>query len=121
MQAKFLNSADYFTGTAAAELNSGDIVFDAMNRAGVITSQTPIPSGKTYQAQATGRYQMPAKTTDEWAAGDLVYWDATNEELTDTASGNKVVGRADVAKTNGQTTNIVLLNSAGKSFVDTDT
>lgn len=116
MYATYLDSGDYFTGTAAAELNSGDIVFDAMLRAGVITSQTPIATGKTYKAQATGRYQVTAKSTDTWSAGALVYWDATNHELTSTSSGNSVAGRADVAKTSGQTSNIILLNGAGKSF-----
>lgn len=119
MGATYLDSGDYFTGTAGAALNSGDIVFDDMARAGVITSQTPIASGRTYKAQATGRYSVNAKTTDTFAAGALVYWDATNKEATSTAGGNSVIGRADAAKTNGQTSVTVLLNHQGKSFVDT--
>jgi len=116
-QATYLDSGDYFSGTAAADLLCGDIVFDAQDRAGVITAQAGVLSGKTYKAQATGRYTVTAKSSDTWSAGALVYWDATNKELTSTSSGNKVAGRADVAKTGGQLTNIILLNAPGKSFV----
>ena len=117
MPATYLNSGDYFKGVAGAALNSGDIVFDAQLRAGVITSQTPIASGQPYQAQATGRYSVNAKTADTFAAGALVYWDATAKEATSTSAANSVMGRADAAKTNGQTSMIVLLNAPGKSFV----
>lgn len=115
MPATYLDSGDYLRGIAAAVLNSGDIVFDAMLRAGVITSQTPIAIGQSYQAQAEGRYVVNAKSVDTFAAGALVYWDATLKEATSTVGANKVIGRADIAKTGGQTSVTVLLNSSGKS------
>lgn len=115
MPATYIDSGDYFKGVAAAALNSGDIVFDAMNRAGVITSQTPIAVGQSYQAQAEGRVSVNAKSADTFAAGALVYWDPVAKEATSTTTNNKVMGRADAAKTGGQTSVVVLLNSSGKS------
>lgn len=119
---KYIDSGDYFEITApSGGLSAGDVVFDAMNRCGIVTSLTLIAEGQKTKAQARGRVELPALSTDEWAAGDLVYWDAGNSRLTDTPSSHKVAGRADVAKTNGQTTNIILLNDPGPSFIDTDT
>jgi predicted RecA/RadA family phage recombinase len=114
-QADYLSDDDEFVGVAAANLESGDVVFDAANRAGVVTGMTGVKSGKRFSAVAKGRFKVKAKTTDTFAADALVYWDATNKEATSTASGNKVMGRADAAKTNGQTTVDVLLNNHGKS------
>lgn len=119
LQAEYLSEDDVITGTAAADLVSGDIVFDPMLRAGVVCGMTGVKTGKPYSATAKGRFRVKAKTTDTFAAGALVYWDATNKEATSTTTSNNVIGRADVAKTNGQTSVVVLLNSAGKSFVDT--
>ena len=121
IQADYINSDDYFDGTASAALACGDIVFDAMLRAGVITAMNGVANGATYKAQAKGRYRVNCKTTDTFTAGDLVYWDVSEAEATSTSTDNNVIGRADAAKTSGQTSVIVLLNSAGKSFVDTDT
>ncbi|QDV23435.1 DUF2190 family protein [Aureliella helgolandensis] len=119
---KYLNSGEYFKGvTPSGGLVSGNIVFDAMNRAGVITAQSGFVEGQTYTAQAVGRVEAPAKASDEWIAGALVYWDASNKEATDTVGSNKIMGRADVAKVADETTNVVLLNSPGPSFVDTNT
>jgi predicted RecA/RadA family phage recombinase len=114
-QATFLSSDDNFQGVAAAILNSGDIVFDAMNRAGVVQGMAPVKVGQRYNAIAEGRFEVVAKSTDTFAADALVYWDATNKEATSTSTSNKVIGRADKAKTSGQTTVVVLLNNQGKA------
>lgn len=112
----FIDSGDYFKGTTpSGGLASGDVVFDAMERCGIITAQSGFSEGQQYSAQACGRVQLPALSTATFAAGALAYWDATNKRLTSTSSGNKVAGKADVAKTSGQTTMIILLNSHGKS------
>ncbi len=115
LQAEYLSDSDEFQGTAAADLVSGDVVFDGMLRAGVVTGLTGVKTGKRYSATAKGRFRVKAKSTDTFALDALVYWDATNKEATSTTSGNKVMGRADVAKTSGQTTVDILLNNHGKS------
>lgn len=109
------NPPDEFKFVAAANLASGDIVFDAMLRAGVVVGMTGVKTGKTGSAVAEGRFKVTAKVTDTFAAGALVYWDAALKQATSTSAGNSVIGRADAAKANGDTTVIVLLNHPGKS------
>jgi predicted RecA/RadA family phage recombinase len=123
VQAQYLGPQDEFEGIAAADLNSGDIVFDALNRAGVMTAMAGVKTGGRFRATTTGRFRVKAKTTDTFDADasprPIVYWDATNKEATSTASGNKAIGRASADKTNGQTTVDVLLNELGPTFNDT--
>lgn len=111
MRATYLDTGDYFEGIAAANLASGDVVFAADGRAGVITAMEGVLNGKRFKAQASGRYRMIALTTGVWAAGALVFWDAANARVTNVAAGNRLVGYAEVAKTNGQTSNIVVLRT----------
>lgn len=115
IQADYINDDDYFDGTASAALACGDLVFDTMARAGVITAMNGVANGDTYKAQAKGRYRVNCKVTDTFSGGELVYWDVSEAEATSTSTDNLVIGKADAAKTNGQTTVVVLLNSHGKS------
>jgi predicted RecA/RadA family phage recombinase len=85
-------------------------VFHADGRAGVITALEGVLEGKPFRAQTSGRYKIAATTADTWSAGDDVFWDADTSKLTDDGDGNAFVGTAEAAKTNGQTTNIVILN-----------
>jgi predicted RecA/RadA family phage recombinase len=119
MLAQYLGDDDEFQGTAAADLPSGSIVFDAMGRAGVVAGLAGVKTGQRYSATAEGRFRVKCKSSDTFSAGALVYWDESESEATSTSSGNLVIGRADAAKTSGQLTVDVLLNSAGKSFADT--
>lgn len=52
---------------------------------------------------------VAAATAGTWSAGAQVYWDAADNEINNSASGNTLVGRAIEAKTNGQTTNRIEL------------
>jgi predicted RecA/RadA family phage recombinase len=114
-QAEYLSDADEFVGVAAADLVSGDVVFDAANRAGIVCGMAGVKTGKRFSAVAKGRFSVKAKTTDTFAADALVYWDAVNREATSTSSVNIVMCRADASKTSGQTSVVVLLNNHGKS------
>ena len=116
MQATYLDTGDYFEGTAAANLASGDVVFAPDGRCGVITAMEGVLSGKKYRAQACGRYQMAADETSVWAAGADVYWNEADDELVATSAGNRFVGTAEVAKTSGQLTNIVTLKPPGNQI-----
>jgi len=40
----------------------------------------------------TKRFSMPSKTADTFAIGTVVYWDATNKELTTTSTGKAKAG-----------------------------
>ena len=46
------------------------------------------------EAFAHGVFELPATTADNWADGDVLYWDASTGKLTDTAASNTVAGHA---------------------------
>jgi predicted RecA/RadA family phage recombinase len=53
-----------------------------------------IAADATGSVQVTGVFQLPKKAADTVAQGALVYWDATNQQITTTASGNTLAGFA---------------------------
>jgi predicted RecA/RadA family phage recombinase len=65
--------------------------------------------GDQVAAGLVGVHELPAKSTDTWSIGDVLYWDADPGELTTTVTSNTRAGRAYAAKTSGQTTGQVLL------------
>lgn len=50
-----------------------------------------------------------AKASGAWTVGAKLYWDDTNKNVTTTASGNTLIGRAAAAAASGDTTGNVLL------------
>lgn len=111
-KATYIRPSDEIVGTAAANLVSGDVVVGPDGRVGVITALTGFKTGQQYRATATGRFRVTCLSTDTFTAANrpLVYWDATNQRATSSASGNTAMGRACVNKSNGETTVEVLLN-----------
>lgn len=89
------------------------------SRIGVVVGCSPIAAGDDYTLRLDGVHDMDAKTTDDWADGAQLYWDATNEELTDTAGSNKTAGLAVGAKTNGQTRADCDINASASTTVIT--
>jgi len=63
-------------------------------------ASTTQAAGVNVEIVTTGVFDLPAKPTDEFAVGDLLYWDAANSYLTKTAgTGSKpLVGVAVSAK-----------------------
>lgn len=112
-QAMYLGPEDEFEGVAAADLVSGNVVVAPDGRHGVIVALAGFKNGQRYRAQMRGRFRINAVTTDTFAANAVVYWDAANNRCTSTIGSNTKIGRAAVAKTNGQTTVDVILNGLG--------
>lgn len=106
---KYLESGEFFEGTAAAVLTTGDVVFDADGRPGVITAMNGVAVGQRYKAQTSGVYSMKAKSDDVWAAGAILYYDLTNERLTDIPNAYPI-GRAAADKADAATTALVRLD-----------
>jgi predicted RecA/RadA family phage recombinase len=57
-----------------------------------------------------GVYEVKKKTTDVITQGEALYWDATEGELTETATSNTFAGYAWEAAGNTATTVLVKLN-----------
>lgn len=105
------NLASVKNYSAAAALSGGDVVVVG-NRVAVVQGSSPIAIGDSYGLEFHGPWELDAKSTDEWADGAILYWDATEEELTDTAGSNKTAGIAIGAKANGQLRAGVDLNAS---------
>lgn len=59
-----------------------------------------------------GVYELPKKTADDLAVGETVYWDATNDEVTETITSNIKIGLAIAAAGAGVTTAKIRLNGS---------
>lgn len=107
MTAKAIDTGQSIEHTPSADVAPGEVVV-----AGTLVGVAPtkIQADSTGDLYVQGKFQMPAKSTDTWGVGASVYWDAAEGELTSTSEDNTLAGRAAVAKTNGQTTNEILLN-----------
>lgn len=103
---------------ASAAMDPGDVEVVG-SRIGVVVGCSSIAIGDDYTLRTDGVHEMDAKTTDEWDDGAQLYWDATNDELTDTAGSNKTAGLAVGAKTNGQTTADCDINASASTTVIT--
>lgn len=119
-KATYIRPSDEIVGTAAANLLSGDVVVGPDGRVGVITALTGFKTGQQYRAAASGLFRVTCLSTATFTAADrpLVYWDATNQRATNSASGNTVMGRAAANKASGALTVDVLLNQADANAVD---
>lgn len=60
-----------------------------------------------------GEWEVDAKSSDTFAPGEKVYWDAGNSYLTVTSSGNTLAGFITEAKASGATRARLLLNGNG--------
>lgn len=91
MAKNFHGAGDVLPFVAAAALTSGQglLLEDTF---GVVAGA--YASGADAQLELVGVWELPKKTADVLAAGDKVYWDDTNKEITLTATSNKLVGFA---------------------------
>lgn len=96
---------DYTPGAAVA---SGAVVLFGA-RVGIAV--TDIPANVTGALRVKGVVELAKKGTDNVAQGALLYWDATNSQLTTTASGNTLAGYAAKAAGAGVTTVWLHLNA----------
>lgn len=94
---------DYTPGSAVA---AGDVVI--LNDL-VAVAPVAIAANKLGAVSVEGVWSMP-KASGAIGQGALVYWDATNGNITTTSSGNKRAGKAAAAAASGDTTVKVLIN-----------
>lgn len=55
---------------------------------------TGIAPGKTGAVQVEEVFKLPKKAADAFAIGDVVYWNATDNEMVKVATGNTAAGKA---------------------------
>lgn len=101
--------------TAGAAYVAGDVfVFKTSATVGHIgVVVTDVANGAEGVAEIEGVFELPAKAADTPAIGDLLYWDATNKELTTTSTNNTLAGKAWTAKAADVTKIKIKLNGGG--------
>ncbi len=103
----YVQDGDKLDYTLTAAVSSGDVI-EFADCIGVAAVDGV--SGDVISVLMRGVVNIAKLSTDVFAVGDKVYWDATNNELTSTATSNIPVGVAAAAAANGTTTANVLLN-----------
>lgn len=63
-----------------------------------------------------GVFSLPKTTSQSWAFGDPLYWDASTKKLTKTAGNNLVVGAAALAAGSADAFGNVKLGAPGSAF-----
>lgn len=94
---------DYTPSSAVA---AGDVV--VLNDL-VTVAPRPIAANALGAVAIEGVHSMP-KASGAIGQGAIVYWDATNSNITTTSSGNKRAGKAAAAAASADTTVQVILN-----------
>lgn len=99
------NVIDYTPGSAVA---NGKMIIIGVRAAIALAD---IAANATGQIAVTGVFSYAKKTTDVIAQGAAVYYDAANDYLTTTSSGNTLAGFAVAAAGNGVTAINLKLNA----------
>lgn len=107
MAKNYLQAGESLTVLAPAALASGDPVL-----VGAIfgVAQTAAASGAQVEIARRGVFTLPKTAGQAWTAGVKVYWDATNKEVTTTATSNTLIGAALEARASADTAGSVLLD-----------
>lgn len=112
MSTKYIAPGNIIQLTAPEAISANEVV-----KVGQIIGMSiaSADNGDPVQVAVVGIFTFPCKSTDVVAAGELLYWDATNDQLTKTASGNTLVGYAVGASANGVTTVDVKLTGQARA------
>lgn len=102
MAQNYVESGDVLDYTAGSgeTINSGDLIIKG-DIIGVALGKAT--EGQVVAIAAEGVFILP-KATGAITLGAKVYWDATNSNVTTTASGNTLIGAAWSAQASGDTT-----------------
>jgi len=107
----FKSAGNRLNFTAGADYSSGDVV-EIGTLFGIIVTDIDYSENTLGAVEITGVHELDALTAGVWSQGDQLYWDDTNDELTDIPGGHDHIGIAAAAKINATTVATVLLNAA---------
>lgn len=97
----YKQSGDLIDYTPGSNVSAGDIVVQA-NLVGQVVSD--LLAGEKGALRVEGVIIAPKLSTDNVAAGAVLYWDAGNSRCTTTASTHKIIGKAVAAAGSGVAT-----------------
>jgi predicted RecA/RadA family phage recombinase len=101
--AKFIHDGDSIDYTPGSNVAAGDVVVQA-DLVGV--AKRDIVANTLGALAVTGVFDVPKASGADTAipAGAMVYWNATTQQATTTASGNTYLGKATKSAANGDAT-----------------
>lgn len=107
----FVQHGDTLTVVAPTAVGSGEGVLVGSIFGVAVTAAA---SGVDVPIKTTGVFDLAKTGSQEWSAGDLVYWDNANKRCTTVATGNALIGVAvaPVPDGAGDTIGRVRLNGA---------
>lgn len=108
MARNYLEEGDEIAITAGAAYSAGDVNVTDGPYPGVMLQDVAIGGSGTLKIN--GVWSLPKLSTDTFAVGATVYWDASAKECTVTATSNTDIGKAFVAGASGDVKLAVLLN-----------
>ena len=98
MNAEYVQSENSFEIVPAESISAGEVIIQK-DLIGITTHD--IAAGALGVLHRKGAFDIVKKADDDFAVGDKVYWDAVNKQATLTAAGNKLLGLALAATTEG--------------------
>jgi len=103
MYARFVQDGDSIDYTPTSDVSAGDVVvlIDML-----AIAKMDIPANTLGALATKGVFEVPKKTGVDttWPFGLQLYWDTTNKQVTDVATGNRPIGYAVQAVTDSDTT-----------------
>jgi len=107
MIARYIQKGEAIDYRPNAAVAAGDVIVQG-NLVGI--ARLDIEAGSLGALAVVGVFEI-AKATGAVAVGDVLYWDATNNNVTTTATGNTYIGKAVTASASADTQVSVLLNA----------
>ena len=89
-QATFIHEGHYIDHTPAGALASGDVVVQG-DLVGVTVR--PLAAGELGSLAVDGIFDFNKNTGVAFTVGTILYWDDTNNVVTTTSAGNKLIGK----------------------------
>lgn len=90
--ALFIQQGDYIDYMPVSDVSAGEVIVVGDH---VAVALTDIPANKLGALRVTGVFKFPktAGVGEAIADGKIVYWDATNDVITETATNNTLAGK----------------------------
>jgi predicted RecA/RadA family phage recombinase len=76
----------------------------------LVVAAVSAAQGEKFSGRLMGVFTLPKATGSAWTEGEKLYWDNTAKNITDTASGNTLVGSAYAAAASGDASGQVRLD-----------
>lgn len=107
MATQLVSDGAFLDYTPNSDVTAGDVI---VLQDLVAIAPRDIAANTLGSVATKGVWRLPKNNSQAFSIGQKLYWDATNDVLTITATGNKLAGCAAAAAGASDTEGLVLLN-----------